>query len=949
MPKKSSFIILTLLLFINFIFTDKISAANVKTRGGIVFYDSFEGDLSKWTTVSATAGSISTSTEDVAAGAKGLKLYLNDVNSNVTVIKNLGVDLPTASAKVFFNDDITSTKASIFFVKDLSGSNMTGVGVNTSISANNFVIRQNGTFMDSGVARSKGWHLFEVKTNGSSAQVYIDDRAAGNVNSLHKTIGQVQLVNSWNITGRGYYDELKVIDEANLKTCSSVLDDDFSDISDWNIEETGNLNTVSNFNYQGKNSINLTVNDTSGFVSAFKVKCSGGYGKLKISFYDDLTAKGTIAAVYSGNVGTNTSSQVVGIGVWTSLQDDNGLWQDKDTYIYRVGNNLNPQANTIPTGVKRTAGWHTFEFYSTPVGTYGVIDGINLTYVNGKKSAAGFTYNINQDSSFINNGIQSIGLVSTWNAWGATRYADLSFSSINTTFPYQKTNADMAKASLDIAKYFINQYPYSTEPSFYAKMIAGDLNDGHRAIQDYNQMVSVSSILALDHLVNTNPTSLSKALKLTNAVIDAINDPVISSKVLKCNSTPYFYQNLTLNVRMLWEALDLSRQQKVLANLKSEADFWMNITNLSSVTGCVNPWGSKRNTLPYARDTSATDINLMNSATRDNAWTGGMYTNIVDFPEFKYKTDQVTLNNYLNFAKILAYHSLTVPSSAPYGTHPVTGQGPLAVYPTLLSNYYNPTVWASPNVFYTYTTVQQTSRGLISQLINGEYRSDSVFYNNWATSVNAMEPFIDWNQFRSKSEVEAGVPQMQPNTSAFDLWGKGHQYEDLSVNVDTLAYLSQANTSYTSLNKSTYYDRLYNLLKYEYFTLNGKPRLPYNTFLQTSNALCAMSSFPLNTNLTEMPFCGWGAQPSNTQPILFNPMLSLLISGVIHLDHVYASIILAPPGALKIDLTQTDKAKCYANELVGTNLSSTCSNFISNFRKFDTVKDLHELVKLLQL
>jgi len=152
-----------------------------------------------------------------------------------------------------------------------------------------------------------------------------------------------------------------------------------SDLSQWEVSNPGsNLVELSTERkQQGSRSLKITHNDSSNVVKLVHGFTNPQQGKVEAWFYDDYPAnKGSFVILSDDNWPDNPSSaQMVAIGVYPYLYND--------TYWYRIGS-----TNNVDTHIQRSNGWHKVELVVTPKGSYGKLDGINLTYLPSKPDSS---------------------------------------------------------------------------------------------------------------------------------------------------------------------------------------------------------------------------------------------------------------------------------------------------------------------------------------------------------------------------------------------------------------------------------------------------------------------------------------------------------------------------------------------------------------------------------
>lgn len=680
--------------------------------------------------------------------------------------------------------------------------------------------------------------------------------------------------------------------------CQSTVADTFTNLDKWTITTVGTGNTATVGTFFSRQAMKQTYIDGTGYVLTVYDLCTPTHGTVIIDFYDDYTTankqKGTLISI-----GNNINTEFIGIGVWSTLYPDH--------YSYRVNNTLITKENdTLTTGIKRTAGWHRFELVSTPVGAYAKIDGINLTSNNGKKSTEGFTYNINTNTGFTTSGIKTVNIGSVWSLTGNNYYSNLRFTALP-GFTYTQTNTSMADLAFTIAKYYLTQYPNSGSVSFYDTIIDSYVNptiEKHFLAQEYNHFVIVAALKAYDYIKTGNATSLTQALNLFNEVSNTY------SVWQHCNTTPYVLKNYILTARLLWNNLTSVQKTIFRDNILAEGRFWLNV-NLDASTNdaCTNPWQyiadrpNYRDHLPFQRPISDSVVAYMNSATRDNGWVSGFFKNAAELGMLK-ENSTTDATQFLQLAEIQAYHSFVVAGNPGYGIHPIfPSEGTIPAVQNLLTNNNNPTVWANPNPFYTYITAMQISHGFLPQLAQSNLVFSSNYFHNWSAAIGRAETFMDFTTWRAKSSIEltgglyyrpcnpCSTPDAGGANTGFDLFGKGHQNEDLSVQASTLAALSVLPGASTGLTQATYSTRLFNLLKYEYYTLGGYPRNPWYPD-GTKNGLVVDNV--LQSTTTVAPMDGWGTWVPTQGTVTPTSHLNLVINGVVAMEHLWAALFLQP-------------------------------------------------------
>jgi len=194
----------------------------------ILLQENFNQPLSGWQNLSTSSNEATIVPNIGRDGSSALVLNYRDGTFNSTTgghnLVNIRKILPVYSispslkVKIWFYDDLSPQKGTMFLLASSTSTPNTGIGVNTSISPNNYLFRLNSpsNMQPTGVLRSKGWHQFVLTLSSNSGTKerlgvigYIDGKKVG-VNSTQVIADTVQLVSTWGLTGTSVYDDLLV-------------------------------------------------------------------------------------------------------------------------------------------------------------------------------------------------------------------------------------------------------------------------------------------------------------------------------------------------------------------------------------------------------------------------------------------------------------------------------------------------------------------------------------------------------------------------------------------------------------------------------------------------------------------------------------------------------------------------------------------------------------------
>jgi hypothetical protein len=141
-----------------------------------------------------------------------LVLHYADPGAPVSVWRAFGPST-NVLARTLFYDTLDESLGTMMTVADESGAWQTGLGVLSSLSAQNYALRLNtlAQTVDTGVRRSAGWHLFEIIVTDRGAFAKIDNQLLAQSNAGHTSAAGVRFDATWGLTGEALYDGLLVV------------------------------------------------------------------------------------------------------------------------------------------------------------------------------------------------------------------------------------------------------------------------------------------------------------------------------------------------------------------------------------------------------------------------------------------------------------------------------------------------------------------------------------------------------------------------------------------------------------------------------------------------------------------------------------------------------------------------------------------------------------------
>jgi hypothetical protein len=166
-----------------------------------IFGDDFETDLSKWT---LQGGGAQLSTDHAYEGAKGVKIN----TGSSWIVRSLSTTSNIAAQIRYYDLMSPNREKHVFETNTLlaPGTMLFDVGVDEDISANDYVLRIGGTYYDTGIARTMGWHSFVVRNNGSVTSGLIDGTLLSQTLAIN-ALASVAAGSWWVANGEySYYD-----------------------------------------------------------------------------------------------------------------------------------------------------------------------------------------------------------------------------------------------------------------------------------------------------------------------------------------------------------------------------------------------------------------------------------------------------------------------------------------------------------------------------------------------------------------------------------------------------------------------------------------------------------------------------------------------------------------------------------------------------------------------
>lgn len=371
-------------------------------------------------------------------GKQQLKLNYVDDYIQEDFIKNSRME--NTVFRGYFYDGLESERGMQIRVSNGQGEEYF-IGLNTNINKNNYIIRPGNTiysYLNTGISRTMGWHKVEINITPSGTYGVLDDvnlmylpsnNNSHPINSKLTFVTDFGVAVTWGMKGSYYFDNFEIQDiNINNDEEQKLITHDFENSSNLDLNSNNLSNNTSILGnellFPQHGNRMLMLNYENDYVISEFLSGDKQYSDVSIKgfFYDDM--------------GTNEGSQVrVSNNNGNEYIIANKTSTNISNYVLRAGNINN---NFIDTGVSRSKGWHEVIIRVSNIGTYAVLDGHNLAYI---ENGAG----LNKDLTTIDN----YGVAATWSAQGNYYFDNFTMTSI-------KDNKHQAYLLSSIQKYINN-------------------------------------------------------------------------------------------------------------------------------------------------------------------------------------------------------------------------------------------------------------------------------------------------------------------------------------------------------------------------------------------------------------------------------------------------------------------------------------------------------------
>ena len=436
---------------------------------------------------------------------------------------------------------------------------------------------------------------------------------------------------------------------------------------------------------------------------------------VRARFYDPMTTnEGTMFNIKDSNnnltaIGVNTGNTKVGAVNYYFRYDKNG------------------QINEFDSKVKRSKGWHTFEFVVLSSGTYGKIDGMLLTDPYAPKDwfdqveAVTILYNPNQTS------ISKINLISTWGLYCQVFYDDIEVISPPT---------DPDQLALSLNDWYFKYY----EQTQY-NISKNSLLTGGNVLISY---LRTAIEYAFRYRTKNDAAALAKAKNILFSDIFTKLTPNDWRTLNGWRDLPMSTEQMATLSQLIWDQFTPSEQNLVLQYTKAGVEqFLGDSAHPRLPASCFGEAGK-------GLDSEGKPCAAGDTSAEDNSWNAASLAFTYNFLSV-HEPSYARLTELEKRARCYAYHSITTDVDDAKGTD-ACSVDTQTVYPD--GNLVNHG-WSSPN--YMMATIGSLAKGALYYRLFGKPIPNEFSHNVslvWNYYWSDKNNFVDKNTYFYKTHVE---------------------------------------------------------------------------------------------------------------------------------------------------------------------------------------------------
>ena len=134
---------------------------------------------------------------------------LRQAGGLISPVHKLSQGSGSYSYNIWYKDELSTVSDYLAVLNLTYGATFSNIGVFTSVSNANYARAIGGSYTDTGIARTAGWHRLEIQVNSSGAYFFVDGRNAGSTASVTSSTSVTPGINGFS-NGIAYYDDFYI-------------------------------------------------------------------------------------------------------------------------------------------------------------------------------------------------------------------------------------------------------------------------------------------------------------------------------------------------------------------------------------------------------------------------------------------------------------------------------------------------------------------------------------------------------------------------------------------------------------------------------------------------------------------------------------------------------------------------------------------------------------------
>jgi len=265
----------------------------------------FFTDALRW----SRTGDTGSSTTNPRNGAYGLRQVGSISKLPVHKLSQLTNSNGSYSYNIWYKDELATDSSYLAALTLMQGATFSNIGVYTTESNSNYAMAISGSYVDTGIARTAGWHNFEMRVNTSGTSFLIDGEQAGSTALITSITSVTPSIDGFS-SGTAYYDDFYIRKFTYPEPIYSFKEDD----QELNILGFAPASPVNDINDDSR-TFNITVNqiaDVTWYINGTPVQYDYD---VTDSMYTNTSAKEGVWNVSA--VATNPNGSIMQTWLWT--------------------------------------------------------------------------------------------------------------------------------------------------------------------------------------------------------------------------------------------------------------------------------------------------------------------------------------------------------------------------------------------------------------------------------------------------------------------------------------------------------------------------------------------------------------------------------------------------------------------------------------------------------